>query len=329
MPEHAAITVSVVVPVYNGAETLRHVIAELSSFHGIQHTPQGRDFRVSEVLLVWDRGSKGSADAMRQLDEEFDFVRTIWLSRNFGQHAATLAGMSSSGGSWVITMDEDGQHDPALIGTLLDTAIAENAQLVYAAPTNERPHGMFRNMGSGFARWFFRRVTGDSAITNFHSYRLINGEVARGTAAYTGPGVYLDVALSWVVARVATCPIPMRLEGRPASNYSTRRLLHHFGRLLISSGTRPLVWVSVIGFVFFAVGVLYSIWVVANRLFGETAPEGWTSSFIATLIIGGLILFSLGIIAQYLRAAVNMSLGKPLYVVVKTPPIPNDAQQRS
>jgi hypothetical protein len=121
----------------------------------------------------------------------------------------------------------------------------------------------------------------------------------------------------------------MRIEGRAASNYSTRRLLNHFGRLLISSGTRPLMWVSVIGFVFFTIGVLYSIWVVANRLFGETAPEGWTSSFIATLIVGGLILFSLGIIAQYLRAAVNMSLGKPLYVVVKTPPIPPHVDSRT
>jgi len=329
VPPNEGIRVSIVIPVFNGESTLHGLLDEISPLTRVTQSPNGAWFRVDEVLLVWDGGSNASASVSEQLADRYPWVRTIWLSRNFGQHAATLAGMSSSGGSWVITMDEDGQHDPALIGTLLDTAIAENAQLVYAAPTNERPHGVFRNLGSGFARWFFRRVTGDSAITNFHSFRLINGEVARGTAAYTGPGVYLDVALSWVVARVATCPIPMRLEGRPASNYSTRRLLHHFGRLLISSGTRPLVWVSVIGFVFFAVGVLYSIWVVANRLFGETAPEGWTSSFIATLIIGGLILFSLGIIAQYLRAAVNMSLGKPLYVVVKTPPIPNDDQPRA
>lgn len=311
---------SVVIPVFDGASTLPALIAELGLLTTDSKTPGGVKFCVDEVLLVWDGGSTASAAAAEELAARFPWVRTIWLSRNFGQHAATLAGMSSSGGTWVITMDEDGQHDPAFIGSMLDTALRDDAQLVYAAPTNERPHGIFRNMGSGFARWFFRRVTGDSAITNFHSYRLINGEVARGTAAYTGPGVYLDVALSWVVARVAICPLPMRLEGRPASNYSMRRLVNHFGRLLISSGTRPLVWVSVIGFAFFAVGVLYSIWVVANRLFGQTAPEGWTSSFIATLIVGGLILFSLGIIAQYLRAAVNMSLGKPLYVVIKTPP---------
>lgn len=324
-----ATRISIVIPVFDGARTLPALLEEIRPLTEATQTPKGTWYRVDEVLLVWDGGSGASAEVAEALAETFPWARTIWLSRNFGQHAATLAGMSSSGGTWVITMDEDGQHDPQFIGTMLETAIAENAQLVYAAPTNERPHGLFRNLGSGFARWFFRRVTGDSAITDFHSFRLINGEVARGTAAYTGPGVYLDVALSWVVARVATCPLPMRLEGRPASNYSTRRLLNHFGRLLISSGTRPLVWVSIIGFVFFAIGVLYSIWVVANRLFGETAPQGWTSSFIATLIVGGLILFSLGIIAQYLRAAVNMSLGKPLYVVVKTPPISSDDPYRS
>jgi glycosyltransferase involved in cell wall biosynthesis len=321
--------ISIVVPVFDGSATLPGLIDEIERWTVDSPSPQGTVFRVDEVLLVWDGGSAASAETVRKLAEAYTWVRGIWLSRNFGQHAATLAGMSSSGGTWVVTMDEDGQHDPALIGSLLDTAVQQNAQLVYAAPTNQRPHGLLRNAGSAFARWFFRRVTGDTAITDFHSFRLIHGEVARGTAAYTGPGVYLDVALSWVVARVATCPLPMRIEGRAASNYSTRRLLNHFGRLLISSGTRPLMWVSVIGFVFFTIGVLYSIWVVANRLFGETAPEGWTSSFIATLIVGGLILFSLGIIAQYLRAAVNMSLGKPLYVVVKTPPIPPHVDSRT
>ena len=312
---------SVVIPVFDGAATLPALMDELQTFTHVSNTPAGSSFVIDEVLLVWDGGSKPCAEVATRLAEQYPWLRVVWLSRNFGQHAATLAGMSSSGGRWVVTMDEDGQHNPADIGTLLDVALDQGAQLVYAAPTNARPHGFVRNTGSGLARWFFRRVTGDSAITNFHSFRLIDGEVARGTAAYTGPGVYLDVALSWVVARVATCPVAMRDEGRPASNYSTRRLIQHFGRLLVSSGTRPLVWVSIIGFVFFIIGVLYSMWVVANRLFGETAPQGWTSSFIATLIVGGLILFSLGIIAQYLRAAVNMSLGKPLYVVVKSSPV--------
>jgi glycosyltransferase involved in cell wall biosynthesis len=312
-------SISVVIPVYNGGSTLPALLAEINSFTTAVISPNGNPFWVSEVLLVWDGGSPESAAALRELEAKYSWVRPIWLSRNFGQHAATLAGMSSTSGEWVVTLDEDGQHDPAYIGQLLDCALAERVQLVYAAPSNGRPHGFLRNVGSASARWMFNRLIGESDIDQFHSYRLMLGEVARGTAAYTGPGVYLDVALSWVVATSSSSPVPMRSEGREASNYSFKKLLAHFGRLVISSGTRPLIIVSVIGFVFFMLGIVFSLWVLFQRFFTDSVPQGWTSSFVATLVVGGLILLSLGVIAQYLRTAVNMSLGKPLYVVVDDP----------
>lgn len=312
-------SVSVVIPVYDGANTLPELMVELESLTRKSATPNGRPFNVSEVLLVWDGGSADSADVLRAIEDTYSWARVIWLSRNYGQHAATLAGMSSTSAEWVVTMDEDGQHNPAYIGQLLDCALATSSQLVYASPTNGRPHGVIRNAGSATARWCFARLVGESNIDQFHSYRLVLGEVARGTAAYTGPGVYLDVALSWVVSTSAVTPIPMRSEGRPASNYSFKKLLAHFGRLVVSSGTRPLAIVSGLGFIFFMIGILFSLWVLFQRFFTDEIPQGWTSSFVATLVVGGLILLSLGVIAQYLRATVNMSLGKPLYVVVEDP----------
>jgi hypothetical protein len=227
--------------------------------------------------------------------------------------------MSSSSGEWIVTMDEDGQHDPAFIGAMLDQAFEAQSQLVYASPTNPPPHGFMRNASSRFAKWMFKVLVGDSNLESFNSYRLMMGDVGRSAAAYTGSGVYLDVALAWVVSDVSLCPVPMRSEGRPASNYSFAKLFSHFGRLVISSGTRPLALVSLIGLIFLALGIVYSIWILANRLMGGVAPAGWTSTFVSILVVGGLTLFSLGVIAQYIRAATNMSLGKPLYVVVRDP----------
>jgi hypothetical protein len=111
----------------------------------------------------------------------------------------------------------------------------------------------------------------------------------------------------------------MRTEGRPASNYSFGRLVSHFGRLVVSSGTRPLALVSLIGLAFLAFGLVYSVWILVSRFLGDVVPQGWTSTLVSILIVGGLTLFSLGVIAQYIRAATNMSLGKPLYVVVRDP----------
>lgn len=313
------VNVSVVIPVFQGEKTLPNLIRELEVLHHPLATPQGRLFRISEVLLVWDRGPGQSETVIRDLARQYDWVRPVWLSRNFGQHAATLAGMTSSGGEWIVTLDEDGQMDPTFIGPMLDAAYGAKAQLVYADPTNTPPHGAIRNFGSRLAKWFFVKFLTDQKFEEFSSYRLVLGEVGRSVAAYTGPGVYLDVALSWVVARVTTCSVTMRPEGRPPHGYNYPRLLSHFSRLVISSGTKPLLFVTVIGVAFVILGAIAALWVAYNALFSNLPVSGWASMFIALMVVGGAVMMSLGIIAQYIGAATNMSLGKPLYVVVSDP----------
>ena len=315
----APLRISVVIPVFRGEQTLPDLLAELAELHSPQHTPEGRPFHVSEVLLVWDRGPGNSDAIIRELDARYPWVRPIWLSRNFGQHAATLAGMTSSGGDWIVTIDEDGQQDPAFIGGMIDRAYATGAQLVYGSPTTPPPHSRTRNAASRTAKRIFVRVLADQEFEEFNSYRLVLGEVGRSVAAYTGTGVYLDVALSWVVADVTTFPVTSRDEGRPPGNYSYRRLLSHFGRLVISSGTKPLLFVSFIGVAFVILGGFAALWVMYQRIVGDLPVSGWASMFVALMIVGGAVMLSLGIIAQYIGAATNMSLGKPLYVVVRDP----------
>ena len=148
------------IPVYGGQHTLDAVVDELAASVGDRRSPQGRPYRVTEAVLVHDCGPDESDETMRGLAERYDSVRPVWLSRNFGQHAATLAGIAASGGEWVVTMDEDGQHNPERIGALLDTAMTEQADVVYASPTNEPPHGVLRNAASrGKKRASMWRVT--------------------------------------------------------------------------------------------------------------------------------------------------------------------------
>jgi len=313
------VKVSVVIPVYRGQDTLPKLMAELEPLTDTQRTPAGREYRIDEVLLVWDRGPGKSDQTLRELSDKYSWVKPVWLSRNFGQHAATLAGMTSSGGDWIVTMDEDGQQDPGFIGAMLDTAYQDGAQLVYGTPADPPPHSAFRNAGSKFAKRLFAGALSDGGFAEFNSYRLILGEIGRSVAAYTGTGVYLDVALSWVVADVTTCPVVGRTEGRAADNYSYRRLFGHFGRLIVSSGTKPLFFVSWLGVLFVFLGAAVSVWVLYQRITGEIVIAGWASTFIALMLIGGAMLLSLGIIAQYVGVATNMSLGRPLYLVVRDP----------
>lgn len=311
---------SIVVPVYNGEATLGQLVDEISGLTTPQVTEGGLSYVVDSVVLAWDHGKDASDELIRELAATHSWVRPVWLSRNFGQHPATCAGILATGSDWVVTMDEDGQHDPAYIGEMLDRAYATRSQLVYADPSNQPPHGFVRNLASRFAKRIFKWLIGNATVdVDFHSYRLMAGGVGRVVAASIGPGVYLDVALAWVVPTVTSADVPMRTEGRPATSYTPRRLASHFWRLVLSSGTKPLRVISGVGvmsaFLGFALGVFY----VIQKAVGDVQVQGWTTVIVGGLVGGGLILLSLGVIAEYLGMIAARSMGRTSYLVVADP----------
>jgi len=311
-----AASVSVVVPVYQGERTLEALVTEIEPLTHAQRTPGGLPFQVRELIFVHDDAIDRSDVVMEQLASRYPFIRLIWLSRNYGQHPATLAGMASSTGDWIVTMDEDGQQNPAEIGALLDTAIASDASLVYGMPTNQAPHGRLRNAASSAAKWIFTRLLGNAMLGRFNSFRLIDGQIARSLAAFCGSQVYLDVALAWVVRKSAACPVRLREErGRP-SGYTFRKLLSHLWRMFLTSGTKPLRLISIIGCVSIVAGVVFSGVVLWERYTTSIPVQGWTSLVIALCIFSGLILFALGVIAEYVGLSLTMAMGKPLYLTI-------------
>jgi polyisoprenyl-phosphate glycosyltransferase len=309
---------SLVVPVYQGQHTLAALVAEVAPLTLEQRSPDGRKFRVIELVLVHDGARDASAAVMKGLAQASPFVRPIWLSRNFGQHAATFAGLASTVGQWVVTLDEDGQQDPTDIGKLLDRALADSTRLVYAQPTNPPPHGFVRNVFSSLAKWLFATALGPN-IGRFNSFRLIEGEVARSVAAYSGPNVYLDVALSWVVGMAGRCPVQLREERGRRSGYTPARLLRHFWQLVLSSGTLPLRLIALAGAASVVFAVLFSALQIWYRLHDEIPVQGWTSTMIVLCLFGGLTLVSIGIIAEYLGFSLSMAMGKPTYLIVSRP----------
>lgn len=313
-------TISVVVPVYLGEQTLPGLLSELATYVGGFMTPAGHPARIAEVLLVFDNGPDGSPRVMRELAERYEFVRPVWLTRNFGQHAATLAGMASSGGDWIVTMDEDGQHNPAELGSLLDAALGDNAHLVYGKPVNPPPHSAARTAASRTAKHLIAMIFSDRRTSlDFQSYRLVLGEIGRGVAAYAGSGVYLDIALGWITTRVTTAPITLRQETRERSGYSYRSLVAHFLRMVITSGTRSLRLVAGLGVLTAAIGVALAIYFTVAQLLGSRFPPGWTTLIVLILLSVGVILASLGVVAEYLGVAVNMAMGKPPYMIMSDP----------
>lgn len=306
-------TLSVVMPVYRAGEALQETVRELLEVAPTYRLDGQVALALEEVVLVCDNPALTTAEraAVRSLEDLDRRVRTVWLARNFGQHPATVAGIVSTNGDWVVTMDEDGQHDPRQVPAMLAAAAEHGAPLVYAQPTNEPPHGLARNLASRTTKRLFRVLSG--AKGDFHSFRLIEGSIARSACAYIGESVYLDVAMRWSCGEAAFCPMRMRAEGAPSS-YSTRKLLSHFWRMALSTGTRPLRLIALGGVLVALLGVFVAAFVVQQRLSGEFPAPGWSSVMVSQLLLFGGLFISLATLAEFVGFAVSNTIGKPLYV---------------
>ena len=202
-------------------------------------------------------------------------------------------------------------------GTLLATAGRNRTPLVYAEPTNTRPHGPMRNAASWLSGRVARSVSGVSV--RFHSFRLLEGSLARSACAYAGENVFLDVALSWTCGPPSACPVQLRQEAAPSS-YNYRRLLSHFWRLIVTQrhataavhrrgrcgdrAHRAWSWAP-------------SWW--SQRLSGAIDVPGWTSVIIALLVLLGGLYIAVAVVAEYVGQAVRNTVGRPVYVRVDPP----------
>ena len=314
--------VSLVIPVYCGEKTLPILMEEIIPLTHEFTTLNDIRYIVDEVILVHDCGPDRSDLILEKLANQYSFVRTIWLSRNYGQHAATIAGMANATGDWVVTLDEDGQQHPADIAAMLDYAINNSLQLVYAKPMNPAPHGWLRNIASRTAKIIAAKLLANNQMDKFNSFRLIDGDIARSMASYCNNNVYLDVGLFWIVGRMGHCPVHLREEFDRASGYSYLKLFSHFWRLVITTGTGPLRLITLMGFCSVILAVALSTYALYENFLHNVPVQGWTSLLVVVSFFSGITLTSMGIIAEYLSVTMSIAMGKPLYATSSKPTRP-------
>ena len=311
---------SLVVPVYQGAPYLARLVEAMAALRAGLDAQNGP--ALLEAIFVIDGTDDGSSNILLEAQQRHDWLRLITLSRNFGQHPATVAGILHSSGDWVVTLDEDLQHPPQNISQLYATAMNEQADIVYAAPTTKTHESAFRRWSSVGSKKLVAWVSGVPEAVHFNSFRLIRGEIARGAASICGGDLYLDAALMWFTSRVHTCPMELvdpRAGDGNKSSYTITSLFSHAGRLLFSARMRVLRFGGLLGIAAMSVSLLYSVYILGRKLISpEAIPvSGWTSQMLVTLLIGGTLLFMLSILLEYITLIFLRVQGKPTYFTIE------------
>ncbi len=300
---------SVVIPVYNGAETLLPLVERLTRV-------LAQEFSDYEILLVNDGSPDNSWQVIRSLAAQ-DPLHIIGynLMRNAGQHNALLCGVRAASKELVITMDDDLQHPPEEIPELLH-AFGSDVDVVYGIP-RKMPHSAWRNFFSWLTKRSLAKVMRINTIRDISSFRLFRTSLRKAFENYQSPGVILDVLLSWGTDRFKSVTVNEEPRIKGKSNYNFAALVSQALLILTGFSTIPLRFAAWLGFFFVLFGFAIFLYVLVATLTAGSIPGfPFLASIVA--IFSGVQLFSLGLIGEYIARIFDRSMEHPPYVVGET-----------
>lgn len=297
--------ISVVVPVYRGADS----IPELFRRTRAVLDAAGESF---EIFFVDDRGSTDNWPAIQALSTAHPEVHGVRLSRNFGQHAATLCGMSRARGEWIVTIDEDLEQPPESIPAMLTKAREGN--LVVYGINEQRSHARWRNITSELGRSAFKFAI-PTLNREYTSFRVIHHSVAKGLERFQSPFTFIDGYISWITNTYATVVVPHDVGMHTTSSYSLRKLLAHMVNIFVTFSDLPLRIATWLGLGASVGGALWGITIMAAKLLGIVSVSGYASIMAGMTFLGGLQLLILGIFGEYLGRINFKTASMPLFLV--------------
>ena len=262
---------SVVVPVYNSEHTLGELYTRLEK---VFRETLKEDF---ELILVDDGSKDRSYEIMTELREKDHRVRIIQMARNFGQHPALLCGFAHVKGEFVVTMDDDLQHQPEELPKMVRTMQERPDVDVIIASYEGRKHGPIRKLGTKFSVWATSKMLGKDPDLQITSYRLIRRFLVD---AMVKTNTYLPQIYD-----------------------------------ITTHTAFPLLLVRNIGIVSFLISVVLSVCYLVRYFTLGISVQGWTSLMLVMLAFFGLILLSIGIMGIYLMNILNEAKKMPHYVI--------------
>lgn len=300
-----ALDVSIVVPVYGGSAALPELCNRLDA---VMRTT-GLDY---EVILVDDRGQAEAWSVISTVAARHPHVRGLRLGRNFGQHAATICGISYARGKWIVTMDDDLEHPPESVPALL--AVGDDDHPLVYGVFEKRTHATYRNLSSELMRRMLKRAFPD-LNEDYCSFRAIHAPLAKQLDRFGFNRPYIDGMLSWLTSSTRSVSVPHEQRQHGESTYTMRKLLSHAANIFVTFSYLPLRIATFSGAGLAAISFLYLMYVIYGRLTGGITNPGYASLMSVVLFACGIQLLILGVVGEYVGRLMGATFRRPVYVV--------------
>lgn len=302
--------ISFVIPCYRSEKTLRGVVEEIAT---AMKELAGYEY---EVILVNDCSPDNTFSVIKELCAEDSRIKGINLAKNFGQHAALMAGFRHVKGDIAVCLDDDGQTPADQVGRLI-ARLEEGADVVYAK-YDHKQHSWFRNFGSKINELMTRFMLGKPKDLYLSSYfaarRFVINEVVRYENAYP----YVIGLVLRATKNIVNVNVTHREREIGTSGYTFSKLLGLWVNGFTSFSVKPLRMATMMGALFAAFGFLYAVYTIVKKFVNPAVPVGFSSMMSAIMVIGGMLMLMLGLIGEYIGRIYVCMNNSPQYVIKET-----------
>lgn len=284
--------ISFVIPCYNSEHTLADVIGRVITTvqnHG------GYDY---EVVCVNDYSKDGTIDVLRKLAKENKKIKVLSFSRNFGQHSALMAGFNYVTGDIVMCLDDDGQNPPEEMFRLIDK-LKEGYDLV-SAKYSKKKHSLFRNFGSKVSSLMSDFLVGKPKDIDLNSFYVFRRFVLDEVIKYKNAYPFVHGLILRVTRNMANVEIDHQERAEGHSGYNFKKLFGLWMNGFTAFSEKPLRMSTFAGMICAMIGFIFGIYVIIRKILHPEVLAGYSSNMAVLLLIGGLMMFFLGLIGEYI-----------------------------
>ena len=298
--------VSFVIPCYRSEKTVEYVVAEIKS----TMAESGYEY---EIVLVNDCSPDNTMGTIRRLCESDNHIKGIGFARNFGQHAALMAGLRQAEGDYVVCLDDDGQTPADEVHKLLEK-LEEGYDAVYAA-YDHKQHSAFRNLGSKVNELMTRMMLDKPADLYISSYFAVKRFVVDDMIRYENSYPYVIGLVLRTTKNITNVLVHHREREEGSSGYTFKKLLGLWFNGFTAFSVKPLRLATCVGAFSAFVGFIYGFYTIIKKLINPDVPMGFSSTMAAIVFFGGMIMIMLGLIGEYIGRIYISLNNSPQYVI--------------
>ncbi len=298
---------SVVIPVYRAASTLRELHRRLSAVLSELGTPY-------EIIAVDDASPDDSWTVLCELAGQDRHVRAIQLMRNTGQAQTTLCGLNAARGDIVVTLDDDLEQPPEAIPRLVSVLLQREEVDGVLAVLTARRHARYRNWGSRLMQVVHARVFGLPRDLRTSSFRALRRSTVAALLQHDTSNPVISALIFSTTTRIANVPVEHAPRRAGRSGYSLGRQFSLAFDSLCSFTVLPLRIITAMGFLLFLFSVVLSVSLLARYFLGRIGVPGWTTVALLQTSFSGVILLALGVIGEYLVRITREVRGSPRHL---------------